>query len=139
MIEKLSANSLSLEPLTFIQSYWSNRIRKVKINSSFSGYSHVESDVPQGSISGSLFLNIFICNVFNINIWYQYRSCKLCRWHFLIWLSSWKWKSNLATWKNIGKLFDWFSDNFLKAHPDKCHLLINTGENVKLKIKNETM
>ena len=28
-------------------------------------------------------------------------------------------------WKNIDMLFDWFSDNFLKANPDKVHLLIN--------------
>ena len=41
--------------------------------------------------------------------------------------------------KNIDKLFHWFSDNFLKANPDKCHLLINTDENVALKIKNETI
>ena len=29
--------------------------------------------------------------------------------------------------KNIDKVFDWFSDNFLKANPEKCHLLINTN------------
>ena len=40
---------------------------------------------------------------------------------------------------NINKFFDWLSDNFLKANPDKCHLLINTDENVTLKIKNETI
>ena len=41
--------------------------------------------------------------------------------------------------KNINKLFGWFSYNLLKANPDKCHLLINTDENVALKIKNETI
>ena len=41
--------------------------------------------------------------------------------------------------KNINQLFDWFSDNFLKANPNKCHLLINTDENIALKIKNETV
>ena len=41
--------------------------------------------------------------------------------------------------KTTDKLFQWFSDNFLKANPDKCHLLINTDENVALKIKNETI
>ena len=41
--------------------------------------------------------------------------------------------------KNINKLFDWFSDDFLKANPGKCHLLINTDENVALKIENETI
>ena len=35
--------------------------------------------------------------------------------------------------------FDWFSDNFLKTNPDNCHLLINTDENVTLKIINETI
>ena len=37
--------------------------------------------------------------------------------------------------KKIDRLFDWFSDNFLKANPDKCHLLINVAS----KIKNETI
>ena len=41
--------------------------------------------------------------------------------------------------KNINNLFGWFSDNFLNANPNKCHLLINTDENVALKIKNETI
>ena len=41
--------------------------------------------------------------------------------------------------KNIDKLFDWFSDNLFKANPYKCHLLINTDENVTLKMKNETI
>ena len=38
--------------------------------------------------------------------------------------------------KYIDKLFDWFSANFLKANPNKCYLLIDTDENVALKIKN---
>ena len=28
--------------------------------------------------------------------------------------------------ENADKLFDWFSNNYLKANPDKCHLLVNT-------------
>ena len=54
----------SLESLTFIQSYLTNRIQRVKINSSFSEYSNVESGVSQGSISGPLFFNILICDLF---------------------------------------------------------------------------
>ena len=64
LIAKLHAYGFSLESLTFIQSYLSNRIQRVKINSSFSEYSNVESGVPQGSISGPLFFNIFICDFF---------------------------------------------------------------------------
>ena len=45
---KLHAYDFSLESLTFIQSYLSNRIERVKINSSFSEYSNAESGVPHG-------------------------------------------------------------------------------------------
>ena len=61
---KLQTQDFSLESLTFIQSYLSNRVQKVKINSSFSDYSNVETGVPQGSISGPLFFNILISNLF---------------------------------------------------------------------------
>ena len=41
--------------------------------------------------------------------------------------------------KNADKLFDWFSNNFLKANPDKCHLLgIITG-NIRISVRNETI
>ena len=64
LISMLHAYSLSLESLTFIQSYLYNRIQRVKINSSFSYYCNIESDVPQGSISATLFFNISICDLF---------------------------------------------------------------------------
>ena len=64
LIAKLHAYGFSLESLTFIQSYLTNRIQRVKINSSFSEYSNVELGIPQESISGPLFFNIFICDFF---------------------------------------------------------------------------
>ena len=64
LIAKLHAYGFSLESLTFIQSYLTNRIERVKINSSYSEYSNIKSGVPQGSISGPLMFNIFICDLF---------------------------------------------------------------------------
>ena len=64
LIAKLHAYGFSLESLTFIQSYLSNRIRRVKINSLFSEYSNVESGVPRELIFGPIFFNIFICDLF---------------------------------------------------------------------------
>ena len=137
LIAKLHAYGFSFESLTFIQSYLTNRIQRVKINSSFSEYSNVESGVPQGSISGPLFFNIFICDLFfdDIDIDLANYADDTTPYAYDLELD----KVIESLEKNIDKLFHWFSDNFLKANPDKCHLLINTDENVALKIKNETI
>ena len=134
LIAKLHAYGFSLESLTFIQSYLTNRIQRVKINSSFSEYSNVESGVPQRSISGPLFFNIFICDLFfdNIDIDIANYADDTSPYAYDLELD----KVNKSLEKNIDKFFDWFSDNFLKANLDKCHLLIDTDENVALKIKN---
>ena len=126
-----------MESLTFIQSYLTNRIQRVKINSSFSEYSNVELGVPQRSISGPLFFNIFICDLFfdDIDIYLANYADDTTPYTYDLELD----KVIESLEKNNDKLFDWFSDNFLKAKPDKCHLLINNDENVALKIKNETI
>ena len=135
LIAKLRTYGFNLESLTFIQSYLTNRTQRVKINSSFSEYSNVESGVPQGSISGSLFFNIFICDLFfdDIDIDLANYADDTTPYAYDLELD----KVIESLEKNIDKLFHWFSDNVLKANPDKCHLLINTDENVALKIKNE--
>ena len=123
-----------MDSLTFIQSYLTNRIQSVKINSSFSEYSNVESGIPQGSISGPLFLNIFICDLFFDDIDIDLADDTT---PYVYNLELDKVIESLE--KNIDKLFHWFSDNFLKDNTDKCHLLINTDENFALKIKNKTI
>ena len=109
----------------------------VKINSLFCEYSDVESGVPQGSISGLLFFNIFICDLFFDDTDIAFANYVDDRTPYAYDLEHDKVIKSLE--KNIDKVFDWFLDNFLKANADKCHLLINTDENVALKIKNETI
>ena len=41
--------------------------------------------------------------------------------------------------ENADKLFDWFSNNYLKANPDKCHLFVNTTGNIRINVRNETV
>ena len=33
-------------------------------------------------------------------------------------------------------MFEWFDDNVMKGNPDKCHLLVSTNGNVKIRIGN---
>ena len=135
LIAKLHPYGFSLVSLTFIQTHLANGIQRVKINSSFSEYSNVESGVPQGSISGPLFFNIFISDLFVDDIDLANYVDDTAPYAYDLKLD----KVFESLEKNIDKLFDWFSDNFLKADSDKCHLLINTDENFALKIKNETI
>ena len=105
LIVKLHAYGFNIKSLEFIPSYLYDRIQRVKINSSFSHWSKIESGIPQGSIKGSLDLKLE-------NI------VKLLE-------------------ENADKLFDWFSNNYLKANPDKYHLLVNTTGNIRISVRNE--
>ena len=40
--------------------------------------------------------------------------------------------------ENADKLFEWFSNNYLKGNPDKCHLLVNTTGKTRISVRNET-
>ena len=128
LLAKLHAYGFSLESLTFSQSYLSNQIQRVKINSSFNEYGNVESGVPQGSIPEFLFFNIVICDLFLHDIDIDLANYADDTTPYAYDLENEKVIKLLE--KNINKLFDWFSDNFIKTNPGKCHLLINTDENV---------
>ena len=135
LIAKLHA--YGLESLAFIQSYLTNRIQRVKINSSFNEYSIVELGVPQGSMFGPLIFNIFIFDLFFDDNDIDVANCADDKAPYAYHLKLDKVIKSLG--KNINELFDWFSDNVLKGNTDKCHLLINTDENFALKVKNETI
>ena len=99
-----------MESLTFIQSSLSNQIQRVKINSSFSEYSNVESRVPQGSISGPLLFNIFICDSFFDDTDIDLANYADDTTPYAYDVERDEVIKSLE--KNIDKLFDWFSDNF---------------------------
>ena len=41
--------------------------------------------------------------------------------------------------ENADELFDWFSNNYLKANPEKCHLFVITTGGIKINIRNEAI
>ena len=91
--------------------------------------------VPQGSILGSLLFNIFLCDLFlvmeNIDIAsYADDDTSYTTGNSI--------EEVTQKLENAAKtLFQWFSDNQMKANPDKCHFLCSTSSEVSLAIENQ--
>ena len=64
LISKLHAYGLSFDTVTFLNSYLKDRKQNISINNIFSAFQNILSGVPQGSILGSIFSNIFLNDLF---------------------------------------------------------------------------
>ena len=137
LIAKFHAYGFDINSLEFIHSYLHDRIQRVKINSSFSYWSNVESGIPQGSIKGPLLFNIYMCDLFFDIIEIDITNYADDTTPYALDLKLENVVKLLE--ENADKLFDWFSNNYLKANPDKCHLLVNTTGNIRINVRNETI
>ena len=92
------------------------------------------SDVPQRSIFGPLLFSIFLCDLFliieNIDIAsYVDDNTPYTTGNSI--------EEVIQKLENAAKtLFQWFSDNQMKANPNKCHLLCSSNSEVSLTIEN---
>ena len=109
--------------LRFVHSCLKNRMQGTRINSKYSSWEEIMFGVPQGSIIGPLLLNIFLCDLFlimeNVDI-ASYADDKTP------YTTGNSIEEVIQILENAAQpLFQWFSDNQMKANPDKCHFLCN--------------
>ena len=130
---KLHALNFDMNALNLIFDYLTERKQRVKINSSFSSY----LDIFQGSILVPLLFNLFLCDLFlfveevDIMSYADDKTPYVCSENVGV---------TLEKLEEVGKvLFEWFSNNFLKATADKCHLILSTDEPFSINVDNEVI
>ena len=128
LIAKLHALNFDMNALNL-----TGRKHRVKINSSFSSYLDIFQGVPQGSVLGPLFL----CDLFlfveevDITSYADDNTPYMCSENVDV---------TLEKLEEVGKvLFEWFSNNFLKANADKYHLILSTDEPFSINTDNEVI
>lgn len=123
-----------MNSLRYICNYLSNRKQRVRINNTFSEWNNIIYGVPQGSILGPLFFNIFMCDLFSVTENYHIvnyaddNTPYACANNINIVLES---LENCTL-----SLFKWISQNFLKINPNKSHLVLSTKEDLIINIQS---
>jgi hypothetical protein len=117
LLLKLKHYDLSETAVHLIKSYLSNRKQCVKIDGTLSEFRDIIKGVPQGSILGPIFFNIFINDIFNFvsksNL-YNYADDNT-----LSYASS-SIQDLVKTLEDDSlSLINWFSQNQMKANPEK--------------------
>ena len=137
LVAKLNAYGLSLPALKMIQDYLQNRKQRTKIGSSYSSWEDITSGIPQGSILGTLLLNIFLRDLFHE---YQNNYFANSADDTTPYVAGDNTTEVLANLSNLAqKLLTWFANDKMKANHDKYHLLLSTQESFNIQIENFTI
>ena len=107
------------------------------MNGSFSTYKNLSLGVPQGSVLGPLFFNIYIKG-FLLSI----QATDICNYadDTTIYACDRNLDSAIARLENDSStIIQWFADNFMKLITDKCHLMVlgrNSNQQVTVNVGN---
>ena len=93
--------------------------------------------MPQGSIKGPLLFNIYSYGLFFDIIEIDITNYAGDTTPYALDLKLENFVKLLE--ENADKLFDWFSNNYLKANSDKCHLLVNTTDSIRINVRRKQL
>ena len=134
IIAKLNAHGFSLSAPKLIHNYLTHRKQRTKINSSYSSWEEILFGVAQVSILGPLLFNIFVSNLFSVLSDVEFASYADDNTPYVVKNNI---RSIIKSLKNTGvELFEWFSDNQMKANPDKCHFITSESKDLVINVEN---
>ena len=131
LIAKLHAYGVDVLCLKLLHSL-TKRKQRVKLNGTYSSWSEILFGVRQGSILGLLLFHIFLCNLFQF-----FSDVDIANYA----VDNTPHSSNINLNKVLHDLekisntfFKWFTDNLLKANPEKSHFLTNLTQEIQINI-----
>ena len=121
LIAKLAAYGFGQHSLLLIHSYLSNRKQRVKVGSEFSKWLGIKSGIPQGSVLGPLFFNIFINDLL-----LAVTESEVC--NFADDTTVYKSGKDIEEVvvnleEDLSNTLDWFKDNHMAANPGKFKVM----------------
>ena len=124
LLAKMHAYGFSIDALKIIRSYLSDRWIRTKVNGSYSTWKEIFSGMPQGSVNGPKWFNLYLNDLFYLFI--DTQVCNIaddstpyaCDANLKILLQ------NIES--DVASAIMWFDANYMLLNQPKCHFLTSS-------------
>ena len=131
-IAKLKAYGFDNNSLNLVIHCLSHHFQSTKIGKEYSSWKEIIAGVLQGTILGRLFFNIQLCDLFFIIEKFDIANFADDNTPYVT-------GNNISSVVKLSEevacaIFQWLKDNEMKANAEKCHVLLNTSNELTVKI-----